>query len=126
MIVDRPRATGKVFGLTSTEATQAGNLILDRCLLFDNNVLVLFDSRATHSFISQECVSRLGLVVRDLGYELAVSTPASGQVLINLVCAGCSIEVAGHRFKLNLICFAVEGPGRNTWYGLDVGQSRHY
>jgi len=44
------------------------------------SVFVQFDSGATHSFISQECVSRLGLVARDLGCELAVSTPASGQV----------------------------------------------
>ena len=109
VIADRPRVAGRVFALTSTEATKSGNLILDRCLLFDNNVLVLFDSGATHSFISQECVSRLGLVVQDLGYELAVSTPALGRVLTNLVCTGCSIEVAGHKFKVNLVCLPLEG-----------------
>jgi len=109
VIADRPRVAGRVFALTSTEATKSGNLILDRCLLFDNNVLVLFDSAATHSFISQECVSRLGLVVQDLGYELAVLTPASGEVITNLVCTECPIEVAGHRFKVNLICLPLEG-----------------
>jgi len=109
VLADRPRATERVFALTSTEATQSGNLILDRCLLFDNSVLVLFDSGATHSFISQECVSRLGLVGRDLGCELAVSTPASGQVSTNLACSGCTIAVAGHRFKVNLICLPLEG-----------------
>jgi len=97
------------FSTSSTEATKSCNLILDRCLLFDNNVLVLFDSRATHSFISQECVSRLGLVIQDLGYELAVSTPVSGEVFTNLVCAGCPTEVAGHKFKVNLIWLPLEG-----------------
>jgi len=77
--------------------------------LFDNNVLVLFDLGATHSFISQEYVSRLGLVARDLGCELAVSTPASKQVSTNLVYVGCSIEMAGHRFKVNLICLPLKG-----------------
>jgi len=109
VIADRPRAAGRVFALTSIEATKSGNLILDRCLLFDNHVLVLFDSRATHSFISQECVSRLGLVVQDLGYKLAVSTPASGEGYTNLVCTECPIEVAGHRFKVNLVCLPLEG-----------------
>ena len=109
VLTDRPKVVGRVFALTSTEATQSGNLILDQCLLFDNSVLVLFDLGATHSFISQECVSRLGLVARDLGCELAVSTPASGQVSTNLVCISCSIEVAGHRFKVNLICLPLEG-----------------
>jgi len=54
-------------------------------------------------------VSRLGLVVRDLGCELAVSTPTSGQVSTNLVCVGCSIEVLGHRFKVNPIFLSLEG-----------------
>jgi len=78
-------------------------------MLFNNNVLVLFDSGDTHSFISQECVSRLGIVARDLGCELAVSTPASGQVSTNLACSDCVIEVAGHKFKVNLICLPLEG-----------------
>ena len=95
--------------MTRTKATQSGNLILDRCSMFDNSVLVLFDSGATHSFISQECVSRLGLVACDLGCKLTVSTLASGQVSTNLVCVGCSIEVAGHMFKVNLICLPLEG-----------------
>ena len=77
---DRPRAAGRVFAMTSTEATRSSNLILDHCLLFGNSVLVLFDSGALHSFISHDCVERLGLSTRDLGCELMVSTPASRQV----------------------------------------------
>jgi len=95
--------------LTCIEATQSGNLILDICLLFNHSVLMLFDFGATHSFVFEECVSGLGLVVRDLGCELTVSTPAYGQVSTNSVCARCSIEVVGRRFKVNLICLPLEG-----------------
>ena len=109
MLIERPRAVGRFFAMTSTNATQSSNLILDRCLLFNHSVLVLFDSGATHSFVFKECVSRLGLVVRDLGCELTVSTPVSGQVSTNLVCVGCSMEVAGRRLKVNLICLPLEG-----------------
>jgi len=109
--------------LTSTEATQSGNLILDQCLLFDHSVLVLFDSGATHSFISEECVSKLGLVVRDLGCELTISTPASGQVSTNSVCARCSIEVARRRFKVNLICLPLEG--LDVILGMDWQSNNH-
>ena len=49
---ERARAAGRVFALTTTEATQSGNLILEPCMLFGNVVLVFFDSEATHSFIS--------------------------------------------------------------------------
>jgi len=106
---ERARATGRVFALTTTEATQSGNLILEPCVLFGNLVLVLFDSGATHSFISNVCVGRLQLVTRDLGCELLVSTPSSSQVATSSICIGCSMEVAGRRFKVNLVCLPLEG-----------------
>jgi len=70
---------------------------------------VLFDSGATHSFVSNECVRRLGLVMRELGCELIVATPASGEVSTSSMCVGCPIEVAGRRFKVNLICLPMKG-----------------
>ena len=42
-IGDRPRAPGHVFALTTTEATQSGNLVQDTCLLFGNRVVVLYE-----------------------------------------------------------------------------------
>jgi len=95
--------------MTSTEATWSGNLILDHCLLFGNSALVPFHSGASHSFISHNYVERLGLSTRDLGYELIVSTPASGKVSTNLAYVGCLMEVEGRRFKVNLVCLPLEG-----------------
>jgi len=106
---DRPRVAGRVFAMTSTEATWSGNLILDYCFLFGNSVLMLFDLGASHSFISHDCVEKLGLSTRDLGCELIVSTPASGQVSTNLACVGCLMEVEGICFKVNLVCLPLEG-----------------
>jgi len=106
---ERARAVGRVFALTSTEATRSGNLILEPCLLLGYSMLVLFNSEATHSFIANACVGRLNLVKRDLGCELLVSTPSSGQVATSSVCVGCSMEVVGHGFKVNLVCLPLEG-----------------
>jgi len=72
-------------------------------------VLVLFDSGAIHSFISDACVSKLSLEKHDLDCELLVSTPSLGQVTTSSICVGCLMEVAGRRFKVNLICLPMEG-----------------
>jgi len=101
--VERARAANRVFAMTSTEATQSGNLILKPCLLLGQSILVLFNSGATHSFISNIGVGRLSLEKRDLGCELLVSTPSSGQVATSSVCVGCSMVVAGRRFKVNFV-----------------------
>ena len=72
-------------------------------------MLVLFYPGASHSFISHDCVKKLGLSTRDLGCELIISTPTSGQVSTNSACVGCLMEVEGRRFKVNLVCLPLEG-----------------
>jgi len=84
---------------------------------------VLFDSRATHSFVSNECVRRLRLTMRELGCELLVATPASGEVSTTSMCVGCPMEVAGRRFRLNLICLPMEG--LDVILGMDWLSSNH-
>ena len=108
LVGDRPRASGRVFYLTTTKATQSGNLVQTTCLLFNHEVVVLYDLGATHSFVSNECVRRLGLVMQELGCELIVAT-SDGEVSTTSVCVGCLMEVAGRRFKVNLICLPIEG-----------------
>ncbi|XP_014490298.1 uncharacterized protein LOC106753030 [Vigna radiata var. radiata] len=105
----KPQAAGRVFAMSGAEAEKSGNLILDTCSLFGRNVHVLFDSGATHSFISLFCVENLGLSMFDLGCELVASTSTSGQVSTSSVCVGCPIEVAGHKSRVNLVCLTLEG-----------------
>jgi len=120
---DRPRAPSRVFALTTTEAAQSGNLVQTTCLLFNQEVVVLYDSGATHSFVSNECVKRLGLVMRELACELIVVTPASREVSTTSVFVGCPIEVADRRFKVNLICLPMEG--LDVILGMDWLASNH-
>lgn len=74
------------------------------CFLSGRKLRVLFDSGATHSFVSLNCVEKLDLPVRDLACELFVSTPASDLVVASKVCCGCPLVIEGRRFKVNLIC----------------------
>ncbi|XP_047175663.1 uncharacterized protein LOC124843075 [Vigna umbellata] len=83
----RAQASGRVYAITGTEAA----------------------SSATHSFISKECVGKLGLEVREMQFDLVVSTPAAGEVRTSTMCVRCPIEVEGREFKVNLICLPLQG-----------------
>ncbi|XP_047150828.1 uncharacterized protein LOC124822807 [Vigna umbellata] len=104
-----PQATGRVYALTGVEAVNSSTLIVGYCLLFGMSCVVLFDSGATHSFVSEAYVERLGLVVGKVQCDLVVSTPASGLVKTSTVCSRCPTEVEGHRFRVNLICLPLQG-----------------
>ena len=58
--------------------------------------------------MSNACVERLSLPVRELQCELAVSTPASGLVRTSSLCARLPVEVEGRRYKVNLICLPLQ------------------
>lgn len=69
---------------------------------------MLYDSIETHSFVSNLCVDELGLLVKELSFELMLSTLASGKVLTTTVCTRCPVVVEGHRFKINMICLPLQ------------------
>jgi hypothetical protein len=50
----------------------------------------LFDSSASYSFVSEDFVSRAGLLVQRLGHPILVRS-ANGSISICSVCQGCSI-----------------------------------
>ena len=106
---NRPRVPGRVFVMLGAKVTESDNLIQGTCFIAGRCLKVLFDSGATHSFVSKLCVDDIGLPVRELHFKLLVSTPASETVLISVVCAECPIVVERRRFKINLICLPLQG-----------------
>jgi len=52
--------------MSGAEASGSGNLIMGSCMIAGTSCYVLYDSGATHSFVSNACVQRLGLSVREL------------------------------------------------------------
>jgi len=63
---NRPQATGRVYAMTGSEATGSGNLVMGFCLIAGMKYCALYDSGATHSFVSDACVKKLGLPVCEL------------------------------------------------------------
>jgi len=69
---------------------------------------MLYDSEATHSFVSDACVKKLDLSDCELQCQLVVSTPPSGLVRTSSLCARCPVEVEGRIYKVNLICLLLQ------------------
>ncbi|XP_052735477.1 uncharacterized protein LOC128197472 [Vigna angularis] len=105
----RAQAAGRVYAITGAEAASSGNLIISTCLLYGKSCCVLFDSRATHSFISKACVEKLGLIESEMQFDLVVSSPAAGEVRTSTMCIRCPTEVEERRFKVNLIFLPLQG-----------------
>ncbi|XP_006580710.1 uncharacterized protein LOC114411151 [Glycine soja] len=75
------KAKGRVFTLNGDKALKSKDLIQDKCFISGIPLLVLFDSGATHSFMSYSCVEKLKLYVSSLNKDLVVETLTSGFVL---------------------------------------------
>ena len=56
---------------------------------------MLFNSGASHSFITASCVRELGLEVETLEEPLYVSSPLGVRMSIDLICRGCELEIFG-------------------------------
>ncbi|XP_020206442.1 uncharacterized protein LOC109791545, partial [Cajanus cajan] len=92
---DRPTTAGRVFALTGAETSTSSNLVKGKGKAAGKDVMFLFDSGASHSFISYACAVMLGVPVCDLGLRILVSTLASTSVIASELCAGCPIVVNG-------------------------------
>ncbi|XP_027912529.1 uncharacterized protein LOC114171973 [Vigna unguiculata] len=114
----RPQAAGRVYAMTGTEANRAGNLIFASCMIGGRSLCVLYDSGATHSFVSESIVLELGLPAKELQYDLVVSTPASGLIRTSTVCARCRIEVEGRQYRGKPDLFTFGGLGCDLGNGL--------
>jgi len=62
----RLQVAGRVYAVTGAEATGLSNLIVGSCVIADRSLHVLYDSGATHSFVSKSRVVELGLPVKEL------------------------------------------------------------
>ena len=93
----KPRATSRVFAISGAKASQSDSLVRGICSILGTQLSVLFDSGATHSFISFDCAKKLKLPVRELEFELVVSTPTEGIIVTSSMCAECPVIIDGRR-----------------------------
>jgi hypothetical protein len=64
---------------------------------------ILFDSRATHSFVSIMFVRLSKLVVLTLETSLAIATPVGKSILRQRAVCGCHVSICGRVLPANLV-----------------------
>ena len=83
--------------------TDAGGTVEGMILVSNSWAHALFDSGASHSFISVAFAGVLGLEYENLGQALAVSVPVGGTCNLSLVCRSVRIDISGRRLIADLI-----------------------
>lgn len=71
----KPRVQGRVFAMTKQDAEASNDVMIGTLSLFSKDAKVLFDSGATHSFMSIAFACRANRNTEPLGCYLSVATP---------------------------------------------------
>jgi hypothetical protein len=107
---------GKINHVTTEEAQQAQDVLLGMFLASLHPAIVLFDSGASHSFISSSFVVKHQLPIRIMKQTMVVSSPG-GVMRTKHICPAISITIRGVDFLANLI--VLDSMGTNIILGMD-------
>jgi hypothetical protein len=80
--------------MTSDEAQQAQDIVLGMFLASSHHATVLFDSGASHSFISSSFVVKHNLPIATMKHTMLVSLPR-GEMRTKHICSTVSINITG-------------------------------
>jgi hypothetical protein len=98
------------------DAQAAPNVIIGMILINNNCAIVLFDSRASHSFVAANFVQKHNLPLSMLKNRMIVSSPG-GDMHARHVCSKVSIHIRGVELLANLI--VLESNGIDVILGMD-------
>jgi hypothetical protein len=94
---------------TTVEEIPTGEEVLaGTFLLNEHPVIILFDSGASHNFMSSTCAKKAKLSLVASGAPYVISTPG-GQVDANRIVQKAPLELSGRIFSTNLIILSGQG-----------------
>jgi hypothetical protein len=98
-----------VYALTPGDAATSNEVVTGTLLISSRKATVLFDSGATHSFVSYSFSRDCNLMSEWLDVDLAVATPVGKTVICTSVVRNCPISTQGHVMPANLVIFEMSG-----------------
>jgi predicted aspartyl protease len=110
------QAHARVNHVAVEDAQTAPDVIIGMIRVNDNDVIVLFDSGASHSFVAANFAQKHNLPLSMLKNRMFVSSPG-GDMHARHVCPKVSILIRGVEFLANLI--VLESKGIDVILGMD-------
>jgi hypothetical protein len=101
-------ARGRVNHVVVEEAQKASDLVIGLFFVNDTSTVVLFDSGASHSFISIAYVEKHNLPLAMLKCQMIVSSPG-GDMPTRQLCPKVNLKIRGVDFVTNLIVLKSKG-----------------
>jgi hypothetical protein len=102
--------------VTTEEAQQAQDVVLGMFLASSHPTIVLFDSEASHSFISSTFVAKHHLPITIMKHTMLVSSPG-GEIRTKHICPAVSITIRG-RLSGESHHPRFQGHRHHSWHGL--------
>jgi hypothetical protein len=93
---------GKVNHVAVVEAQEAPDVVIGTFFVNDTSVVVLFDSEASHSFISAAYVEKHNLLIALLKCQMIVSS-LEGDMPTRQLCPKVNLKIREVDFIINLI-----------------------
>jgi hypothetical protein len=106
-VAQRPLVPARVYVLVPGEPEGGSKVVTGTTPILGFEASVLFDSRATHYFVSIVFVRLSRLVVRTLKSGLAVTTPVGKTVVCKHVVCKCPISIYGRVLPANLVVLSM-------------------
>lgn len=101
---------GRAYAFTQhTTPPQNPSVMEGIILLFSTWVKALFDSGASHSFISSSLAFCLGLDVENFSPPIFVGLPVGGGVILNKICRSCVVVAGDFILEYDLILMDMDG-----------------
>ena len=95
--------------MTKQEAQATPDVVTGTLFIFGDDVRVLIDPGATHSFISCEYVARVGMTPVPLGCVLEIATPIGESLWPSQMLKGSLFSIEGQVMEADLILIYLKG-----------------
>jgi hypothetical protein len=101
---------------TLKEIPLGEKVLVGTFFLYEHPIVILFDSRASHDFLSLACPQKAGITLYAIQVPYSISTP-EGWVVANQMARTIPVELAGWVFSTTLIIS--EGQGIDVILGMN-------